>query len=82
MQADCTASYSESSYKREEVRRARRETRRLTSVNIIQAPVINTMIKASLRMLGISLILLVTFLCLIVPSLLVPLPSHFAHINV
>ena len=39
------------------------------------APVISTMIKASLRMLGISLILLVTFLCLIMPSLVVPLTS-------
>ena len=39
-------------------------------------PLISTMTKASLRMLGISLILLVTFLCLIVPSLVVPLTSH------
>ena len=38
-------------------------------------PLISTMTKASLRMLGISLILLVTFLCLIVPSLVVPLTS-------
>ena len=40
------------------------------------APVISTMIKASLRMIGISLILLVTFLCLIVPSLVMPLTTH------
>ena len=69
LKADCTASYS---YKREEVR----AVKRLTSVNMMPAPVINTMIKASLRMIGISLILLVTFLCLIVPSLVVPLTSH------
>ena len=50
--------------------------RRLTSVNRMQAPVINTMIKASLRMIGISLILLVTFLCLIVPSLVMPLTTQ------
>ena len=66
---DSSAGYC---YKREEVR----AVRRLTSVNRMQAPVINTMIKASLRMIGISLILLVTFLCLIVPSLVVPLTSH------
>ena len=71
------SSYETTSVKCEEVRVSyNQRTRRMaSSINMIQGPVMNTMIKASFRMLGISLIILVTFLCLVVPSLVLPVSN-------
>ena len=40
-----------------------------------KAPMLNSIIKASIRMSGISLIQLITFLCLIIPSFVIAKPS-------
>ena len=37
---------------------------------LLQGPVVTSMIKASLKMIGISIILLITFLCLALPGLI------------
>ena len=37
---------------------------------LLQGPVVSSMIKASLKMIGISIILLITFLCLALPGLI------------
>ena len=73
-----TSSYEATTMKSEEVRvRVSHGTRKMaSSIHMIQGPMMNTMIKASFRMLGISLILLVTFLCLVVPSLILPVSSE------
>lgn len=45
---------------------------------MLQGPVINSVMKASLRMSGIALVLLVTFLCLVVPSIIHSRAGHTA----
>merc|ERR1711964_279350 len=45
-------------------------TRTSTMQNLAQTPVMTSMMKASLKMIGISIVLLITFLCLALPGLL------------